>query len=344
MVNLFVGVDVAKAELVCRVLDEKGRELAQGTFRNGVAGFRKFRQFLLNINREATFFVSMEATGVYYRNFVRFVFRSNKHFIPGVFNPASVKAFAQSRLSRTKTDSQDALLIARYALELFRDEAFRPWKPEDPATAELRQLVTRREQLLSSRTSTVNQLHALREDEDALPYVLESVERELAHLNEQVKEIDKRISDQMNSHEELRENLELLMSIPGIGVTTAAAWIAHLGNLSRFDKPSQIVAHIGIAPREKQSGSSVRGKPQICRTGLKELRKALYLPVVVGATRCNPILKTFYQRLLTRGKQKKVALIACMNKLIHIIWAILKSRKPFNPYATSSFLEKTSAN
>ena len=90
------------------------------------------------------------------------------------------------------------------------------------------------------------------------------------------------------------------------------------------------MAHIGIAPRERQSGSSVRGRPQICRTGIKELRKALYLPVV-ATTRCNPAMKAFYQCLLARGKQKKVALIACMNKLIHIIWAILKSRKPFDP-------------
>jgi len=239
MGNLFVGVDVSKAELVCRVLDEKGRKLGQGTFRNGPAGFRKIRQFLLNLDGEAMFFVGMEATGVYYRNFVHFVFRSNEHFIPGVFNPASVKAFAQSRLSRTKTDSQDALLIARYALELFRDEAFRSWKPEDPAAAELRQLVTRREQLLSSRTSTMNQFHALREDEETLPYVLESVKRDLAHLNGQIKEIDKKISDHMGDHKELREDRELLTSIPGIGETTAATWIAHLGNLSRFDKPSQ---------------------------------------------------------------------------------------------------------
>ena len=98
MGNLFVGVDVSKAELVCRVLDEKGRKLGEGTFRNGPTGFRKIRQFLLNLDGEAMFFVGMEATGVYYRNFVHFVFRSNEHFIPGVFNPASVKAFAQSRL------------------------------------------------------------------------------------------------------------------------------------------------------------------------------------------------------------------------------------------------------
>jgi len=329
--NVFVGVDVSKAELVCRVLDEKGRELGQEAFRNGSAGFRKFKSFLLALDPEGRFSVGMEATGVYYRNFAKFVFHSNDRFVPGVFNPASVKAFAQSRLSRTKTDGQDALLIARYALELFRDDAFRPWEPERTEVAQLRQLVARREQLVETRTAAQNRLHALKEDEDSLDFVIESVEKELAHLDEQVREIDRRISLHMDRHEGLREDRELLTSIPGIGDTTAASWLAHLGDLSRFDKPSQIVAHIGIAPRERQSGSSVRGKPQICRTGIKELRKALYLPVVVAATRFNPTLKAFYQRLLARGKQKKVALIACMNKLIRIIWAILKSRKPFDP-------------
>jgi len=85
----------------------------------------------------------------------------------------------------------------------------------------------------------MNQFHALREDEETLPYVLESVKRDLAHLNGQIKEIDKKISDHMGDHKELREDRELLTSIPGIGETTAATWIAHLGNLSRFDKPSQ---------------------------------------------------------------------------------------------------------
>jgi transposase len=339
MANLFVGVDVSKAELVCRVLDEKGQERGQGTFRNGPAGFRKIRQFLLELDGEGTFFVAMEATGVYYRNFVRFVFRSNDRFVPAVFNPASVKAFAQSRLSRTKTDGQDALFIARYGLELFRDGTFHPWRPEDPSVAQLRQLVTRRGQLVAARSLAINQRHTLREDEQTMPYVLESVERELSHLKEQIEEIDRMIADHMKRHDNLREDRELLTSIPGIGDTTAASWLAHLGDLSRFDKPSQIVAHIGIAPQERQSGSSVRGKPRICRTGLKEVRKALFFPVIVAATRTDSVLKDYYQHLLARGKQKKVALIACMNKLIRIIWAILKSRKPYDPCFAAPSLE-----
>jgi len=122
---------------------------------------------------------------------------------------------------------------------------------------------------------------SLKEDGDSLDFVIESVEKEYAHLDEQVREIDRKISVHMDRHEGLKKDKELLTSIPGIGTTTAASWLAHLGDLSQFDRPSQIVAHIGIAPRERQSGSSVRGRPQICRTGIKELRKALYLPVVV---------------------------------------------------------------
>jgi transposase len=272
--RIWVGVDVSKAELVCRILDEKERELGQETFHNGSAGFRKFKKFLLSLDSEGCFFVSMEATGVYYRNFARFIFNSNDRFVPGVLNPASVKAFAQSRLSRTKTDGQDALIIARYALDLFRDDAFRPREPE-------RAEVARREQLLETRTAAQNRLQALKEDGDSLDFVIESVEKEYAHLDEQVREIDRKISVHMDRHEGLKKDKELLTSIPGIGIgttTTAASWLAHLGNLSRFDKPSRIVGHIGIAPRERQSGSSVRGRPQICRTGIKELPRPSTFP------------------------------------------------------------------
>ena len=331
MRDFFVGVDVSKAELVCRVLDEKGQEQGKGSFTNGAAGFRKLKKFLLGLDIDGCFHVGMEATGVYHRNLALFLYNSGERLVPGVFNPASVKAFGQSRMSRTKTDGQDALILARYTLELFRDGTFRPWEPERPEVAQLQQLVSRREQLVSMKVSEQNRLHALEEDGGSLPFLVESVRDEILHLEDRIREVEKMIGRHMEGHPKLKADKDLLISIPGIGQITAATWMGHLGDLSRFGNPSQIVAHIGIAPRERQSGSSVRGKPQICRTGLKELRCALYLPVMAAATRLNPVLKSFYERLVTSGKRKKAALIACMNKLVHIIWAIMKSRQPFDP-------------
>ena len=156
MRDFFVGVDVSKAELVCRVLDEKGQEQGKGSFANGAAGFRKLKKFLLGLDVDGRFHVGMEATGVYHRNLALFLCNSGERLVPGVFNPASVKAFGQSRMSRTKTDGQDALILARYTLELFRDGTFRPWEPERPEVAQLQQLVSRREQLVSMKVSEQN--------------------------------------------------------------------------------------------------------------------------------------------------------------------------------------------
>lgn len=337
MRSFFVGVDIGKDELVTVVVDEKGKETGRKSFRNGSAGFRKFKSFLLSIDPESSFFIGMEATGVYYHKFVSFLFKAGDKLVPGVFNPASVSAYAKCRLSRTKTDHTDALLIARYTLELWRDERFCPWEPEKPEVVRLRQLVTRRGQLVDMRTSEQNRLHALEHTEESLPFLLESVTSEIEHLEEKIKEVEKRISEHIDRNPKLREDRDLLESVPGIGETTAAALMAEMGDTSRYKGPAQIVPHAGIAPRERQSGSSIHGKTQICRTGKRELRKILYVPTMAAATRYNPVLQAFYDRLVHAGKPKKVAIIACMNKLIHIIFAILKKRIPFDPsFATSS--------
>ena len=137
--------------------------------------------------------------------------------MPGVFNPASVKAFGQSRMSRTKTDGQDALILARYTLELFRDGTFRPWEPERPEVAQLQQLVSRREQLVSMKVSEQNRLHALEEDGGSLPFLVESVRDEILHLEDRIREVEKMIGRHMEGHPKLKADKGLLISIPGIG-------------------------------------------------------------------------------------------------------------------------------
>jgi transposase len=317
--------------LVCRVLDAKGKELGKNVYVNKTAGFQSLIKFLSRIDPEGRFHVCMEATGAYHRNLACFIHQAGDNLVPSVLNPRAVNAFGKSRMSRTKTDDQDALIIARFGLELFRDGELRAWQPESPAVFQLRQRVALRDRLVSKRISDQGQLEALEAIDGTDPFVLECVREEIAHLDWLIANIEERIRRHVDTHEELKANRDLLISIPGIGNTAAAEILGYLGDLSQFDNPRQVVAHLGIAPKEKQSGTSVHGKPQICRTGLKELRRALYLPVVGAATRFNPVLKRFYDRLIAAGKNKKVAIIACMNKLIHIIWGILKNRRPFDP-------------
>lgn len=331
MKEFFVGVDVSKRNLVCRVLDAKGKERGKNIYLNKSKGFQQLAKFLSTVDPDGRFHVCMEATGAYHRNLACFMHQAGDNLVPSVLNPRAVNAFGKSRMSRTKTDNQDALIIARFGLELFRDGELRTWQPESPAVFQLRHRVAIRDQLIAMRISAQGRLEALAAYAETDPFTLAFIQQQIEDMNGSIAEIEKSIRRHVENHEELKADKDLLISIPGIGETTAAEILGYLGDFSQFDNPRQVVAHLGIAPKEKQSGTSVHGKPQICRTGLKELRRALYFPVIGAATRFNPVLKQFYDRLVAAGKNKKVAIIACMNKLIHIIWGILKNRCPFDP-------------
>ena len=128
----------------------------------------------------------------------------------------------------------------------------------------------------------------------------------------------------------LRQKKDLLASIPGIGKATIAALLADLDNLEKFTHVRELVAFIGLAPRETLSGSSIKGKPRLCKTGNARLRKALYMPALVSI-RYNPMMIAFYNRLKEKGKNGKVIVCAIMRKLVHVIFGILKSGKKYDP-------------
>lgn len=121
----------------------------------------------------------------------------------------------------------------------------------------------------------------------------------------------------------------MLLSIPGIGKVTIAAILTELYNLEKFKHVRELVAFIGLAPRETISGSSIKGKPMLCKIGHTRLRKTMYMPGLVSI-QCNPIITLFYNRLKEKGKNRKVIACAIMRKLVHIIFGILKSGKKFD--------------
>ncbi|MGH3627018.1 MAG: IS110 family transposase, partial [Sciscionella sp.] len=138
------------------------------------------------------------------------------------------------------------------------------------------------------------------------------------------------IKDHIDRHPDLKNKSELLRSIPGVGETTLASILAYLPDTSLFKSAKQVAAWIGLNPRQHQSGSSVRGRTFLAKTGHATLRKALYMPALV-ACRYNPVLKAFYERLVAAGKNRKAAVCAVMRKLVHMIFGVLKHQQPFNP-------------
>ncbi len=262
--------------------------------------------------------VCLEAMGSYGDALALYLYDAG-HTV-SIVNPARIKGFAQSELLRTKNDKVDAGLIARFCLAMHPE----PWEPPAPEIRVLQALVRRVDALIGMRTQEINRL-------GTAPSTVESSIREhIAYLDEQIEKIKLQIAGHIDSSSDLRGKRDLLSSIPGIGPATIAALLAEINILERCDQVRKVVAFIGLAPKETVSGSSIRGKARLCKIGHARLRKALYMPALVSI-RYNPVIINFYRRLKSKGKNGKVIVCAIMRKLVHIIFGILKSGKPFDP-------------
>jgi transposase len=313
-----LGLDVAKLEFnAC--LTRAGGKLRHKVFANTSAGFARLSEWL---GRQGVGRVHacMEATGTYYEALAAHLHEAG-HTV-SVINPASIKAYAQSRLSRTKNDRVDASLIASFCSER-RPPA---WRPPAPELRELQALVRRLDSLIEMRTMEENRLSS----GIMVEAVRESVEEVIAHLTEQIRRTEALIRTHIDSHPGLRRQRELLDSIPGIGEATAAALLAEVPDIKEYRSARQVAAFAGLVPRERQSGRSVRGRVRLSKIGNARLRKALYFPAVT-ALRCSPFFQAWAEGLRRRGKSKMAVIGAAMRKLVHLAYGVLKSGKPFDP-------------
>jgi len=171
--------------------------------------------------------------------------------------------------------------------------------------------------------------------------VIPLINDHIGYLKREIKKVRNQIADLIDQNPNLRQKKELPDSIPGIGKATIAAIVAELDNLEKFNHVRELVAFIGLAPKETLSGSPIRGKPRLCKVGHVRLRKALYMPALVSI-QCNPVMMAFYNRLKEKGKNGKVIVCAIMRKLVHVIFGILKSGKKFDPNYKPVLLDKNS--
>ncbi|MEG4345785.1 IS110 family transposase [Microcoleus sp. A003_D6] len=316
MTPTFLGIDISKKDFhVVLLKEERGSKPKK--FTNNTAGFESLNQWLKKQGVEKLH-ACMEATSIYGDALAEFLYEAG--YQVSVVNPARIKGFAKSELLRTKTDSVDAALIARFCA------AIKPslWKPTPIEVKELQALLRRLESLTLMYQQEENRL------ETATATVAKLTRAHLDYIKEQQAEIKKMISDHFDQHPHLKQQRELLTSIPGIGEQTAAVLLAEVGRIEDYKNARQLAAYAGLTPCERSSGTSVRGKTRLSCTGNVRLRKALYMPAVV-AMRCNPLLKAVSERLLGRGKVKMQVIGALMRKLVHLAFGILKSQKPFDP-------------
>lgn len=320
VISTFVGIDVSKRKLDIAVL--LNSKVKSKVVANDPSGFAELDKWLRGRNiSDTNAHLCLEATGPYSEQAALALVSYG--WIVSVVNPARVKGFAQSDLVRNKTDRADAALLARFCA------ALRPsvWTPTSPAYRQLRAMVERLQALKDMHQQEANRLEAHHASGEIT--VLPNIENHIAWLNKEIAELQHTINDHIDGHPELKQDADLIASIPGIGDVTVAKVLAYAGNIRRFANGKALAAFIGVSPRQRQSGSSVKGRTMISRTGHADLRKALYMPGMV-ALRHNTVLQVFGERMKANGLVPKAVIGAAMRKLVHIIYGVVKSGKPFD--------------
>jgi len=317
MPDTTLGIDIAKATFVVCLRRADGKRRHK-TFANTAAGHHGLVQWLAEHTRGPVH-ACLEATGTYGEAVATALVDAGH--TASVINPAAAKAFAQSQLRRSKTDTVDADVLADFC-QAHRPPAWRPWPLE---VRELQGLVRRREALSEMLTQERNRLAA----GGLVPAVITSLKRHIRVLERALAQLDAAITRHIDTNPTLRQQRDLLVTIPGIAGTTAARLLAESRAIADFDNARAYAAFAGLVPRQQQSGAW-RGRATLAKTGSARLRFALYFPAL-AAIRHNPPLAAFAQRLRTAGKHRMVIVAAVMRKLLHIAYGVLKHQRAFDP-------------
>jgi transposase len=265
--------------------------------------------------------VCMEATGVYSEPVALALHAAG--LMVSVANPACIKGFGHSENIRNKNDALDAGLIARYCAAMRPA----PWNPPPLEQRQLRAWSQRVQALKDIRQQEENRLEALAIG--GMDEVAQHVRQHVTWLSTEIERLESDIDDHIDRHPRLKHDADLLTTIPGVGTTTAAKVLGSLGDIRRFGSAKAFAAFLGLTPKQRTSGTSVRGRTTISRTGNTALRAALYMPSLV-ARRHNPILCRFADRLAATGMAKKAVIGAVMHKLAHLIYGVIHNDKPFD--------------
>ncbi|MBW8308734.1 MAG: transposase [Candidatus Paracaedibacteraceae bacterium] len=315
MKTINIGIDISKSKFDA-AYQKEDQKWQRGTFDNTGEGFEAFLKWLGKKDIEICHVV-MEATGRYGEDLANFLYVSDCKV--SIVNPAQIKYYGRSLLRRTKTDKVDSQLIAEFAQR--HELPF--WRPLSPNLQSLKDQVRCLEAFKRDEAQTSNRLKSAKDN-----VVKKMLEERLRHIQEQREELALAIRTLAHADSVIAAQTHLLMSIPGIGETTALSLLGELPDLSTFKCAKQLAAFAGLNPSIVTSGTSVNRKGKISKTGNKILRKTLFFPAM-ALMRIDSSLKHFVERLRKKGKRGKVILTAVMRKLMHIIFGILKTQKAF---------------
>lgn len=302
----YVGVDISQKNLDVAIADSEQK----WQFSNTQTGIQKMIEMLKD---KCPVLVIFEATGSY--GIPLWYALSTESIDATPINPRQIRDFAKAKGRLAKTDEIDARIIADYG------QAFHPKPQPFPDTQELKEIIARRNQIIEMITAEKNRFKAAHRAK-----IKEDIKINIEWLQSRLDSIDKDLEHLINTNPEWRNKFDLLKSASGIGNVTAACLVADMPELGTLNR-HQIAALAGVAPLNRDSGT-MRGKRTIWG-GRGRVRSALYM-ATLAAMRYNPVIRVFYQRLCTAGKPKKVALTACMRKLLTILNSMLKQNAPWD--------------
>jgi len=307
----YIGIDISKDSFDAATSNQK----QSVSFKNSLSGFKKLINWL---NEFESPHIAMEATGKYYLGLALHLYEQG--YPVYVINPFKIKHHAQSKLKRVKTDSEDAKLIAEFC----EVHALNAWQPDSSVIAKLKEFSALQDLLIRTKTCIKNQMQSALETE-----VQKIQEQQIKQLEQQIEKVQRLMRECVAQDKELNKQVTLLTTIKGLGEKTAIELITHIKDIGRFDSAKKLASFSGLVPQIQQSGSSLN-RSSLSKMGNVNLRKSLYMPAI-NSMAYNPVLKEFADNLRSRGVAGKKIVAAVMRKLIHLVYAILKSGKPFDP-------------
>lgn len=309
----YIGVDISKNDFYA-CFEESGSPVL---FQNNTLGIKSFEKYLLkNDFKKDESTIGVESTGIYHLPMSLGL--SKAGFSVSVINPLIVKKQNQISLRRVKNDKKDAGLI-RYCTANNAGYKF----IDDSETLTLKSLVRQRDSLASLKTVLIQKQNCVLYKEKNLGISISKSNKRLINaVTLEIKQLEKELKKFR------KDEQKLLQSIPGVGPITAISFISEIGEVARFSESKKIVAYVGLDSRVHQSGTSIHGKGYISKRGNKILRTRLYNACTAAVLKDN-VFRDFFLTKRSEGKAYKVALCATISKMVHVIYAVWKSEKPF---------------
>ena len=334
MKKLFIGIDFSKEKIDVAIIFAEGLTETSmrlfNEFKNSVSGYKQLVKWVEESSNEtepSLWLFCGENTGDYSKPLCNFLY--GRGFDMWLENAKSIKD--ASGIRRLKSDRTDANMIAEYAMRN-NDKAI-VYEPLSESLSQLRELFLYRQMVVRHRCSFQVRRGEKRLNMEKSPVktmISQSGRHIVTELNKEIEKIDKRIAELIDSDEELAQVFTIVTSIPGIGTQNAVCLMVYTDNFRRFNFDSRKIAcYYGIAPFGRDSGTSVHTDPHVHYMANRQI-KAMLSQAALSAAKFNPVIASYYSRLIERGKRRQIALNNVKNKLVHIVTAMVRNKQLFD--------------